>query len=104
MTTLLAKARLVIAKARVVLTAAPTVLSIATGIAVYVGTEVAPQLPDAWAARVGAATAAVLAFLQAAAVVVARLTSVLPDQRGVLNPAGKHVETVTVIDVASKEA
>ncbi len=104
MTDLFTKIRVLIAKARVVLTAAPTVLSIVTGLAVYIGAEVAPHLPEAWGARVTAAVAAVLVFLRVAAEIVARLTTVLPDQRGVLGP---QVETRVVapdaIDITARE-
>jgi hypothetical protein len=98
MSNLIATLRTWLTKARVVLVALPTILAVATGLAVYIGTEVVPDLPDPWGIRAAAIVAAVLTFLRVAGEFVARLTTVLPAQRGVLNPEGTRVETHTVIE------
>lgn len=84
------------AKLRVVLAALPTWLAAASAVLTVLGTEVVPLLPGGWAVQAAGWVAVALAWLSAAAAVVARVTTVLPDQRGVLNDPGTRVETHTV--------
>jgi hypothetical protein len=71
-------------KLGVVLGALPGWLAAATAVLTYLAVEVVPHIPGPWGVRAAAALAAGLAVLRAAGEVVARVTPVAPQDRGVL--------------------
>jgi hypothetical protein len=92
------------AKLRVMVGALPTWLAALTAVLTVVGTEIVPLLPGGWPVQAGGWVVVALAVLRTAGEVVARVTTVLPEQRGVLSPAGTRVETVTVHEVSDSGA
>jgi hypothetical protein len=76
-----------VAKLRVLLTALPTWLAAATAVLTVVSIHVVPNLPGGLPVEVGGWVATGLAIVRTVGEVVARLTPVEPEDRGVL-PTG----------------